>query len=400
MTRVFKKSCFALLLLVFGSVLLFDVGCYFLLPDFFSSRIFLGYRVGPLPDGGFGGGYSRYYYEAHPERGFDIGVNKHPRLHHVFNYPANYSYPIWSNSLGCFDHELGDKHRYIYLAGDSSTWGFTAFEKKFGTLLEARLGVPVLKCGVSHSGQLHQLSKMKQVVQRVGAPPAIVIAVWSPNDIVNDALYPHSTEVDGWLVDTVHLSPDGTIVKEGEDALKEGVNQQELVLRSRFKTLRSFLVKYSAAYNVLNRALSQTTFTTWFAQGAADQPQRQSFYDLQALSNRLPSLPYRDDTLAIRNKEAIVQMQAYADSVGARFIIVLLAWHLNQTAEVRGFLEEKGIRFLDVQPSTFTFSEKSLTWRIDPHPNEDGNAAIARAIGDYISAQGLVREPFVAASNQ
>lgn len=280
---------------------------------------------------------------------------------------------------------------YIYLAGDSTTWGYAAFEKKFGSLLEDRVGMPILKCGVAHSGQLHQLSKMKEVVEKVGASPSLILVVWSPNDIVNDAFYPHSTTIDGWLVDTVHLTSEGRIGKDPEGEIVERVRQQERVLQSQFKAGRWFLVKYSATYNVLIRMFNHTAFGQWLAHGMYDNPKKNSFYALQGASNLLAVLPYRNDPLAIANQKALMRMREYADSVGAPLVVVLLALHENHNAEVRDFLAEKGFRFLDVRPSSFTFNNKNRTWRIDPHPNEEGNAAIAHAIEAYLLEQRLLK---------
>jgi hypothetical protein len=389
MATLLKKSVVAIFLLVFGSVLLFDVGCYFVLPEDFS-RIFLGYRVGLLPDGTFGHGYPHNYYEAHTERGFDIGVNKEPRHHHVFHYPTNYSYPIWSNSLGCFDHEHHALSRYIYLAGDSTSWGYTRFEKKIGSLLEQDLGVPVLKCGVTHSGQFHQLSKMKGVIEKVKAPPSLIVVVWSSNDVVNDAFYPHSTEVNGWLVDTVYTGSDGLAQRGSRDDAQEHVLKQELVLRSQFKAARWFLVKYSATYNVLIHALIRTSWGQWLSRGMYDAPHRGSIYGLQQVANRTPVFPYIHDPLAKKNQEALMRMQEYASSIGAPLVVVLLSLHPNHNVEVREFLRGKGIRFLDLGVSDFSFDDRELTWRIDPHPNESGNAVIARAVATYIRQSKLL----------
>lgn len=398
MNKVLKKSFFAVTLLVAGSILLFDIGCYFALPEEFS-RIFLGYRVGLLPDGTFGHGYPHNYYEAHPERGFDIGRSKKPRDHHVFNYPSNYSYPIWSNSLGCFDHEHKELKRYIYLAGDSTSWGYTRFERKIGTSLEANLGIPVLKCGVTHSGQSHQLSKMKGIIGRVGIPPELIVVVWSSNDVVNDAFYPHSTEINGWLVDTVYTAPDGTARTSAPEEARDQVREQELNLQSRFKSVRWFLVKYSATYNVLVQVLSHTSFGRWLTRGMYDAPHRGSIYGLQQSANRTPVFPYLSEPLAHSNQEALERMQDYADRIGSRLLVVLLSLHPNHNVEVRAFLEGKGIEFVDLGVSSFSFDDRALTWRIDPHPNEDGNAVIAEAVATHIRRSGLLNVAILSAED-
>jgi hypothetical protein len=383
MAGALKKSFVFVLLLVFGSVIAFDVGCFFILPEKFCS-IFLGYRVGPVSNGAFEGGYPSQYYEAHPERGFDIGINKEPRSHHVLNYPSNYSYSIWSNSLGCFDREHTNVKQYVYLAGDSTSWGYTKFESKIGTLLEQDLKVPVLKCGVTHSGQFHQLSKMKGILESIGTPPELIVVVWSSNDVVNDAFYPHSTVINGWLVDAVYLAPDGSVQRSSPHQLQEQGRRYMIHPASWAKTVRWLLVKYSATYNVLIHTLHNSEWGQWIAGMISDSPTRGSIYALQGASNRTPVFPYVHDLLAKRNQEALIEMQKFSTDIGAPLLVVLLSLHPNHNVEVRDFLTENGIRFLDLGLSAFTFGDRKLTWRIDPHPNEEGNMVIARAIAAYI----------------
>src|SRR4051794_16946735 len=142
------------------------------------------------------------YYVADAERGFDIAPNRSDLVHYV----DGTLYPVWSNSLGCFDTEPKIADRYVYLAGDSFAWGFTPFEDKLGTVLERRLGVPVLKCGVSGAGQLHELSKMRRVIAAVGRKPALIVDAYFANDVQDDLAYPSATVVDGWLATKVLLA--------------------------------------------------------------------------------------------------------------------------------------------------------------------------------------------------
>ena len=139
------------------AVVLFDIVAYQVLPPEIAAG-FHPYRCPacvPPPAVPGGGTALRDYYVADPERGFDIAPNRPTTLHYV----DGTLYPVWSNSLGCFDVEPGPADRYVYLAGDSFAWGFTPFGDKLGTVLERRLGVPVLKCGVSGAGELHELAR-------------------------------------------------------------------------------------------------------------------------------------------------------------------------------------------------------------------------------------------------
>ena len=108
------------------------------------------------------------------------------------------------NSYGCFDDEWSKKDLIggIYLAGDSFTWGYTRYEKKFGTLLEDMLGIKVYACGVTHTGQGHQLEKFKRLFGRGITPKLVVVNVVS-NDMNNDFFFPHTDIVDGFMVENI-----------------------------------------------------------------------------------------------------------------------------------------------------------------------------------------------------
>lgn len=88
------------------------------------------------------------YFQKDTELGFDIAPN-FAITSHLF---SDTSYDIWSNSKGCFDYEYNGELPFIYLTGDSFTWGFTPFEDKWGTQMEKFLGRRVLKCGVNGFG--------------------------------------------------------------------------------------------------------------------------------------------------------------------------------------------------------------------------------------------------------
>ena len=150
-----------------------------------------------------GRGYPRYYFSADSVKGFDIAKGTSKVF--VRSKPSESPpYEVWGNSLGCFDEDIQAGKRYsIYLAGDSFTWGYTPFAEKFGQILESKTGLDVASCGVSHTGQLHQFQKFREISDSLGYYPQIVVVNVYYNDIDNDLSYPHSAVVDGYLVDVV-----------------------------------------------------------------------------------------------------------------------------------------------------------------------------------------------------
>lgn len=156
-----------------------------------------------------GNGYPKYYFSRNATRGFDIAKNASPTLA-ALPYEANAS-PIWGNEIGCYDKSVSSEHYKVYIGGDSFAWGFAKFNQKFGTLLEDKLQVGILKCGVTHTGQIHQYEKFKEITQSLGYIPKLVIVTVYLNDIADDFSHPHSTVHDGYLIDT------SSWIKQGDD---------------------------------------------------------------------------------------------------------------------------------------------------------------------------------------
>ena len=79
--------------------------------------------------------YPKDVFEKNTKRGFDIPKNS-PKVQVNLPKEAGYYY-TWGNSIGCYDDDILSQEKYsIYLAGDSFTWGFAPYEKKFGTRLK------------------------------------------------------------------------------------------------------------------------------------------------------------------------------------------------------------------------------------------------------------------------
>ncbi|MEZ5597572.1 MAG: hypothetical protein R3E84_14495 [Pseudomonadales bacterium] len=198
------------------TILLVDAIAFWLLPAQYVQQ-FPHYRRSQLPEGIAGrGAYPHDYFVANEERGFDIGRNR--RAEH---WVEGNVYPIWSNSLGCLDNEPDVSRPYVYLVGDSYTWGYAPFEDKFGAHLEQDLSIPVMKCGVTHSGQRHQLLKLLEIERETASTPQLMLTFWYLNDIANDHYFPHSTVVDGWQLDMVSVEPDGSATRIPRAVLAE-----------------------------------------------------------------------------------------------------------------------------------------------------------------------------------
>lgn len=156
------------IILLLVTLAIMDAALYFLLPHTMARNL-IGYRSRQLPEtlGSQILGRAKYphdYFVPHQERGFDIGAGRSG-----FHYVEHFSYPVWANSFGCFDREWTPPDtNYVYFAGDSFTWGYAPYDDRFVNVFERLSGIPSLKCGVSHTGQLHQFSKFKEITAAIG----------------------------------------------------------------------------------------------------------------------------------------------------------------------------------------------------------------------------------------
>ncbi len=366
-----------------ATLLLTDAAAFHFVPVRYVDQ-FPHYRVSANPHGFAGRGtYPHNYFVAHPERGFDIGRNKQAE-----HWVEGETYPIWSNSLGCFDTEPDLDKGYIYLVGDSYTWGYAPFEDKFGVLLEQSLGQTVLKCGVTHSGQRHQLLKLREIQTQIKQAPKAMLVYWYLNDIANDHYFPHSTVIDGWQVDNKKIDAVGNPVVVGHPdlvkAVRERVNRKPDPIPLHMRSSRNFLFNYSLTVNLAKWAWDELRHkpSQREVQIAASSPaEATSIYDVQIEKDG--RLWYSDNPIAAENKQALLDLQSHAREAGAGLGVVLIppiehvtdqGWH----SEVRAFLDAQGIRDLDL---TVPFSELGVdaeaVFLLDGHFNIHGNHLVA-----------------------
>ena len=213
----------------------------------------------------FGRGYPRWYFMNDTEIGFDIVPNIETT---IWEHPVEYGlYNVWGNNFGCFDDEWDSNNLIngIYLAGDSHTWGYARYEKKFGTILENELQKKIYACGVAHTGQQHQFIKFKRLYDR-GVRPNLVIVNIAENDVGNDFHFPHTEIIDGYMVDNSKwciaegnenkTKLDIKAYKYSREELKERYEDYRQDLKSvkdlNLKNLKITLKKHSFTLNVLN----------------------------------------------------------------------------------------------------------------------------------------------------
>jgi hypothetical protein len=117
------------------------------------------------------------------------------------------------------------------------TWGFAPYETKFATEFERPAGIKTAKCGVPDTGTRHEFEKFKLTIQRIGFLPSLVFVAFFENDLQNDYAYPHSTVIDGWLVDSAYATAPRSlaIYRPPLPVLEEAV-RRELDIRVRIES--------------------------------------------------------------------------------------------------------------------------------------------------------------------
>lgn len=375
--------------------MIIDVTCYLYLPVKIANKLD-GYRPHADMFGGRGT-YPRHYFESHAARGFDIRPNAHGT--HIVEGLA---YPIWSNSLGCFDNEWKDvPTAYYYFAGDSQTWGYSPFNDRFTAIFENTTGIPSLKCGVTHSGQRHQFDKFLDIVQKIGHMPNRVILGYSANDIANDYAYPHSTVIDGWLVDNVFLDvKDFSLVDIDKMWLTEQVlqrlKQQQASQKLSMDLVKQKLRQYSLSYHVVRyifRFVKGKLVSTSLV-SVDDEPlisykgyMLKSVYALNKEHQDGGRYRYAETKFTAPNRGALLAWQAHARQNGYNLTLILIPIHhyhdlVGFYVELKEFLDQHGIGYIDLfeEFRAGGFDPAQVYWPYDGHMSPFGNRLVAEIL--------------------
>lgn len=311
----------------------------------------------------FGRAYPRGYFVANDDHGFDIKPNFPPT---PFNFQAEHM-EIFSNGYGCLDRNTTITSPYVMVLGDSFAWGYAAYESKWGTQLEQLIGTTVAKCGVTHSGQKHELAKGKAVAAAIGAPPRLVVVSYYVNDPIDDLLYPQATVIEGYLTDQIRLV-DGKVVKleraELEKRYHAWVTGDPSGANPDMPKERPGLLRQNSVV---------VSLFTRLARDAADRRSRGAV-----------------DALAVTaNLEGIDALKAWTDSIGARLLFLMIppvALKHVYYAPVMAHLDEKKIDYLDLYPPFKTHADASekFYYASDAHLTPEGNRYAGALLADEV----------------
>lgn len=245
MAKKFFKKILSIFIIIIFTLVTFDILIYFLLPKIVQE-------ISPSYKNSYGRGYPQNHFVKNDLRGFDIRPNFSTK---TSTKPIELGeYKVWGNEIGCFDDSIKrlkeiPLKKIIYLAGDSYTWGYAPFDKKFGFFLEKNSKFNVMKCGVTHTGQIHQFLKFKEIYHSNYKPEIVIVNVTS-NDVQNDFFFPHTAMIDGYMVENVqwcYLAKDKIFWKKIEYDLLE-----KKYLNMTNEKLIRFIKYYSATAQLSN----------------------------------------------------------------------------------------------------------------------------------------------------
>lgn len=298
---------------------------------------------------------------------------------------------IFANDLGCFDrNSLEDfsasKKDYVYFAGDSFTWDFARYEDKFATVWENNTGILAAKCGVGHTGTIHQFGKFKKIIETIGRLPTVVFVGFFPNDVINDFTFPHSMVIDGFLADTVYKTgkeqviriPDEERIREVSrqiKALDEPKTEDSQAVKSFWMHTKVFLLRHSLLTNISNALFKKMLPEK---HSPSTENLRTSIYRLfddSEVLNEFSLSPFAEAT-----KKAIKAWGEDAKSQGYHLVFLLIPPRSDFNnadffKQVKEFLRDQKIDFIDFAPifKERGWSREDLYWKIDQHLNDEGN---------------------------
>ncbi len=338
------------------------------------------------------------YFRYDPVLGFDITPNFATTTHSF----ANLSYPVWSNSLGCFDYPFDGASPYIYVAGDSFTWGYTPLDEKWDKVVERSTGVRTLNCGVPDYGTRQEVIKAKRTLANIPRPPKLIILAHYDNDAGDDGMFPTSTAYHGYVVPSwSYCDPNFMLATSPLIATTTcNIAKPDYPLLQKIKIE---MAAHSVLYLMAKRQFGipdkvrnlfmKIAPTALLNSGLAHE--NQSWFDNR--SGLLDDARYWD--VHFSNIQAF---KTLTDRNGSRLMVVLMPSlglatatstdPLSTNGRMMTYLTQHHIPYLDLQPALHAVDPTGsvLYWKNDVHWTPAGNALAGSLISDYIRKQGLL----------
>ena len=379
-------------------------------------------------------GFNKYEFKGYPpyyltKKGdydnFDIKENI-KETDFIFN--DSKPHKVWGNEIGCFDESIANiDDNYILVAGDSNSWGYVPYEKNWSYLLEKKIKIKILNCGVPAYSTIQELYKTKKILgegyekKNLHKPRLIILQYTFNNDFLGDYLFPQYKVQNNILTTNKYLDNiyKGTLRYKEEnkfwDKLKYDLNEKFYLFRVLHRS-HSFLKKKTKHSS--NKKVSSSDINA---------PPRfiLTSFDLSYLNFK--KFPWAKKAWKA-HLENILEFKKISDDVGAELLFVFWgdlpdysrkhfkqALNLNKNLKkgeqiitlnndklLFKFLEENNINYLDLSKLAWDLvGYKSLTdegeklrdvliWRNDNHLNVEGNKFMSEKIYNKLLNDNII----------
>jgi lysophospholipase L1-like esterase len=322
--------------------------------------------------------YPQFYFKKDLEIGHDIALNVATTTH-VFE---DFEYPVWSNNLGCFDTNYTGETPYIYMAGDSLTWGFAPFADKWGTKIQSYLGIRTLKCGVTGGyGTKQEYIKASRLLEKIPEPPKLIIVEYfGGNDIDEDANFPINTIYNGYLVPNIAKGSTTEAMAQEKYARFDATCSREISSHPIIQQIRCFLSNNSVLYNLIKKNIRD-----WVTSILP----KEMFEKIDLIAHEKVAVAKSTDESYEKHLENILKFQELAQEKSANLLFVLFPYDDNEKLKV--FLEKEKIDYIDITPITDIYKKITpLNWKMNGHTNIAGDHLIGAVVSKYIIENNLV----------
>ena len=379
-------------------------------------------------------GFNKYEFKGYPpyyltKKGdydnFDIKENI-KETDFIFN--DSKPHKVWGNEIGCFDESIANiDDNYILVAGDSNSWGYVPYEKNWSYLLEKKIKIKILNCGVPAYSTIQELYKTKKILgegyekKNLHKPRLIILQYTFNNDFLGDYLFPQYKVQNNILTTNKYLDNiyKGTLRYKEEnkfwDKLKYDLNEKFYLFRVLHRS-HSFLKKKTKHSSNKKESSSDINAPPRFILTS---------FDLSYLNFK--KFPWAKKAWKA-HLENILEFKKISDDVGAELLFVFWgdlpdysrkhfkqALNLNKNLKkgeqiitlnndklLFKFLEENNINYLDLSKLAWDLvGYKSLTdegeklrdvliWRNDNHLNVEGNKFMSEKIYNKLLNDNII----------
>ena len=343
-------------------------------------------------------GFPKGYYIPDDQTGMDLAQNFPAQLHEF----QGDLYPVHTNSLGCFDVERPIPDDYVLAMGDSWTWGYTPLAQKWTSLLEAKRGWPIMKCGMAGSGTREQLLRTQRLIERTGHAPRLIILMYNAlTDVNDDYLLPSVKVVNGCRL-SVFESLDfktGEVRRRTDAELAAKFDGVDCDFSSRHTMLgqvRKHLTQ-SVMFLMVKQILVPRLRSMIHAKQGDDFQMRNNYERPIALAPYYdPSKPWMVEAIQ-KNQESLRGFIQLAKEQKARLLLIDQNGDLSRPLMAAIMQDIKAAPFVHYYNLGQDFAPLKAAdplkyhWKFDDHWNPEGNRMAAELIDAYIQKEGLAK---------